>query len=181
MSADPELSPTEQVLSALRRIIRAVDRQSRALLDRCGLTGPQLLLLREVARDPERRLAEIARALHLSQATLSGIVRRLEGRRLLRRERCPADRRQYRLRLTAAGERVLAEAPPQLQEQFSRAFEALPGEEQRRVLGSLQLVVGLMEARDLATAPILATGPLDASGESTESFLEPDAPSPESP
>ena len=66
-------------------------------------------------------------------------------------------------------------APSVLQEHFTRALRGLADWEQYQILASLQRVVALMEARDLETSPFLATGPLDASSESLESFLDPES------
>jgi DNA-binding MarR family transcriptional regulator len=175
---DPGNEPpqiTDEVVAALRRIIRAIDLQSKALVQQCGLTGPQLQLLKELGRRDDRSVGDVARALHLSQATVTGIVDRLESKSLLARTRDPADKRRVRVALTESGRRLLASAPSVLQEHFTRALRDLADWEQHQILASLQRVVTLMEARDLETSPFLATGPLDASIESLESFLDPES------
>jgi DNA-binding MarR family transcriptional regulator len=165
---------TDEVVAALRRIIRAIDLQSRALVQQCGLTGPQLQLLKELGRRDDRGLGEVARALHLSQATITGIVDRLEAKKLISRLRDPTDKRRIRVVLTDSGKQLLESAPPVLQEHFTAALQGLADWEQHQILSSLQRVVALMEARELETSPFLATGPLDASSESLESFLDPE-------
>lgn len=150
-----------QVLVALRRIIRAVDQHSRALIQRCGLTGPQLVVLKEIAEREPISLGELARAVHISQATLTGIVDRLEGRGLLGRRRSEADRRRVMVESTERSRAILASAPPLLHESFVAGFADLPEWEQTQVLASLQRLAALMEARELPAAPILTTGPLD--------------------
>ncbi len=172
---DPSSPITDQVVAALRRIIRAIDLQSRALVQQCGLTGPQLQLLKELGRQDDRSLGEVARALHLSQATITGIVDRLEAKGLVARTRDPLDKRRIRVVLTEAARQLLESAPSVLQEHFTRALQGLAEWEQHQILASLQRVVALMEARELETSPFLATGPLDASSESLESFLDPEA------
>ena len=52
------------------------------------------------------------------------------------------------------------------------SFGRLPDWEQNQILSSLQRIVALMEAGDVEAGPILTTGPLDASPEETEAFLE---------
>jgi hypothetical protein len=47
--ATPELLEDE-IISALRRIVRAVDLHSRRMVEACGLTGPQIVVLREASR-----------------------------------------------------------------------------------------------------------------------------------
>jgi hypothetical protein len=90
------------------------------------------------------------------------------------RSRDARDKRRIRVVLTDDGHEVLGSAPPLLQEHFQQAFEELADWEKHQILSSLQRVVSLMEARELETSPFFATGPLDASSESLESFLDPE-------
>lgn len=174
---DAPASTIVQVVGALRRIIRAVDLHSRVLVQRYRLTGPQLVVLKAISDGRPSSVGEIARTVHLSQATVSGILDRLESRGLVRRARSRDDRRRVVVSLSAAAEETLRSAPPLLQEHFTERFLELDEDEQHRILDSLQRVVSLMEARDLDATPILATGPISASLERTEAFLQgPDRP-----
>jgi DNA-binding MarR family transcriptional regulator len=169
---DAPASVTVQVVEALRRIIRAVDLHSRALVQKYRLTGPQLVVLKAIADGRPSSVGEIARTVHLSQATVSGILDRLESRGLVARTRSADDRRRVVVSLSAAAEETLRSAPPLLQEHFIKRFLELDELEQRGILASLKSVVTLMEARDLDATPILATGPISATLERTEAFLQ---------
>jgi DNA-binding MarR family transcriptional regulator len=162
---------TGQVIAALRRIIRAIDLHSRALVQRYGLTGPQLVILKELLVGAPRSVGELAAAVNLSQATVTGILDRLERKGMVLRERSEADRRKVLVSPTGAAGDALAGAPPLLQEHFTDAFTRLPDWEQSQILSSLQRIVALMEAGDVVAGPILTTGPLDATPEDTEGFL----------
>jgi DNA-binding MarR family transcriptional regulator len=166
------VSVTVQVVEALRRIIRAVDLHSRSLVQKYRLTGPQLVVLKAIAEDRPTSVGQIARAVHLSQATVTGILDRLEARRLVTRIRSQDDRRRVLVSVSAAAEEILRSTPPLLQEHFIKRFLDLDEREQGRILASLQQVVALMEARDLDATPILATGPISATLERTEAFLQ---------
>jgi DNA-binding MarR family transcriptional regulator len=170
--ADAPASVTVQVVEALRRIIRAVDLHSRSLVQKYRLTGPQLIVLKAIADGKPSSVGEIARTVHLSQATVSGILDRLESRSLVTRTRSRDDRRRVVVSLSADAEEKLRSAPPLLQEHFIQRFLALDEVEQRGILASLKRVVALMEARDLDATPILATGPISATLERTEAFLQ---------
>jgi DNA-binding MarR family transcriptional regulator len=159
------------VMSALRRIIRAIDLQSRSLVQRVGLTGPQLVVLKELLDNSPCAVGKLARAVNLSQATVTGILDRLERKAMVTRIRSTDDRRKVLVSHTEAAREALAGAPPLLQEHFIDAFGRLPDWEQHQVLSSLQRVVALMEAGEVEAGPILTTGPLDASPEGTEAFL----------
>jgi len=72
------------------------------------------------------------------------------------------------LRVTQAGETLLVDTPPLMQEAFVEAFDGLEDWEKSMILSSLQRMVALMDARRIQAAPILATGPLDSSDEHTD-------------
>ncbi len=167
--SDPEIA--SRVMAALRRIIRAIDLHSRSLVQRFGLTGPQLLVLKTLAVGAPRTVTAIAEAVNLSQATVTGILDRLERKGMVTRTRSDADRRKVLVTPTLRAEQALAAAPPLLQEHFVTAFAHLSDWEQTQILSSLQRIVALMEAGDLEAGPILTTGPVDAGPEETGEFL----------
>jgi DNA-binding MarR family transcriptional regulator len=149
----------DDVLISLRRILRATSIHSRKLGRSVGITAPQLMVLRAVNANDGLTASEVARAVSLSQATITTIVSRLEERGLLARERSSVDRRRVHVSLTAAGRDVLTEAPQPLQESFSRRFEALPRWEQHQLVSSLERVAAMMDAEDLDAAPLLTDDP----------------------
>ena len=163
---------TEMVVVALRRIIRAIDLRSRFLVTSYGLTGPQLMVLKELSVHGGVYVAELTRAIHLSQPTVTGILDRLEKRALVRRQRSDQDRRRVQVWLTGDGERLLADAPPLLQEEFTGEFSRLEDWEQTQILSALQRVVLMMEAKHIEATPILTTGPVSATPERTRAFLD---------
>lgn len=154
------LTTEEQILVALRQIIRAVDLHSRQLVDRAGLTGPQLVLLRAAVRLQKPSAGELARAIHLSQATVTGILDRLEKRGLIERVRSGRDRRSIFVQITPQGEAQLRAAPSGLQEQFLQELGRLEHWEQTNILATLQRIVSMMEAEHVEASPVLVTGPV---------------------
>lgn len=148
----------QDVLRSLRRIIQAVDLYSRKLASQHGLTGPQLVCLREIRRHGPMNPGFLARSVSLTPPTVSGILDRLEARGLLTRQRRNRDKRQVLVRLTEEGERVLGQTPLPLQELFTRRLGALPEGRRMAIAKALQQVVELMEAEDIDAAPLLARG-----------------------
>ncbi len=160
-TAEKTLPVSEAVLVALRRIMRAIDLHSRQLVQRLGVTGPQLIVLQELSRSGAVPVGSLARAVSLSHATVTGIVTRLERGGLVERRADEEDRRRVLVDLTPKGETLLATAPLPIQQSFITAFERLEEWERSLILSSLQRVGGMMEASGLDAAPILATGPID--------------------
>lgn len=168
-----EMSHVEEgILRSLRRITRAIDLHSRHLAGSFGLTGPQLVCLRSVGQHEGIPPSGLAKEVELSQATVTGIVDRLEAQRLLVRARDDRDRRRVSLRLTDAGRNLLDRAPSPLQDQFVQRLAQLPEQEQRTIDSTLRKVVDMMGAEALDAAPLLATGPVDATASQLEELLD---------
>ena len=104
------LKSTPNVLE-LMRVIWALDHalqsRSKAMANAIGITGPQRFVLRVVELNPGIASGALADYLHLHPSTLTGVLQRLERRRLLSRRRDPSDARRVLLELTAGGRRVL--------------------------------------------------------------------------
>ncbi len=148
----------EDILRALRRVIRAVDLYSRRLIAEYGLSGPQLQCLRQLEASGALPTGELAAAMSLTPATVCGILDRLEARGLVLRERQAHDKRRVVVRLSDEGRTVVDRAPPSLQDSFLARLRALPSAEQAQLRQSLTKLVGMMAAAELDAAPILASG-----------------------
>ncbi len=97
----------DEVLIAIRRIIQAIDLHSRHLVRQFGLTGPQLIVLQEISRLGEVSVGEIAKAISLGQATVTGILERLENRGLIIKQRSKNDKRRVLVQATSASKQLL--------------------------------------------------------------------------
>lgn len=162
----------QDVLIALRRVIRATDLHSRQLVKSVGLTAPQLLLMLTLRDKGGVPVGELATEISLSQATVTSILDRLEKRRLVQRERSQQDKRKVFAYLTDHGMEVLKDAPTPLQASFIRQFRDLHDWEQTMIISSLQRVAQMMDAEHIDASPVLDVGALDRQSEyrSEENF-----------
>ena len=151
----------DEVLVALRRIIRATDLHSRQLSKVSGLTSPQLLILQLLRQHAELTVGEVAQRVSLSQATVTTIIDRLEKRALVKRERGSSDKRKVYVYLTDAANAVLLDAPKPLQESFVQQFQDLHDWEQTMILSALERVAYMMDAQHIDASPVLDIGRLD--------------------
>lgn len=148
----------ESILRSLRRITRAIDLYSRQLAKQYRLTGPQLVCLRYVRRHGPVTPSELAEAVSLSQATITGIIDRLHAQGLVTRDRSDEDRRRVIVALTDQGRQLVDSLPSPLQERFAKRLESLPEGNQQVIDEILKQIVAMMEAEDLAAAPVLQAG-----------------------
>jgi DNA-binding MarR family transcriptional regulator len=118
-SLPPEASLESSILRSLRRIHRAVAVQGRRLVEGYQVTMPQLLCLRQLAALGTTSPGVLAAELGVSQATISGMIDRLEARGYVRRSRSSIDKRKVMLDLTERGTKLETAAPSLLQEKLT--------------------------------------------------------------
>jgi DNA-binding MarR family transcriptional regulator len=135
-----------RVLTAIRRIVHAVDRHSRTVEKAAGLTLPQFVVLAAVRAQGEVTSTRLSAAVSLSPATVTLILDNLEARGLIERYRNLEDRRVVHSRLTARGADVLARAPRFLHERFAQRFAELAPTRQEAMLRTLEEVADMMGA-----------------------------------
>lgn len=160
------MSNVQEVLIALRRVIRATDMHSRQLVKSAGLTSPQIVLLQAIQEAGEMTIGEAAQRVNLSQATVTSILDRLEKRGLIQRIRSVTDKRKVYVSLSEQGLETLSAAPMPLQRNFVKQFEALQDWEQQMILASLQRIAHMMDAEQIDASPYLEVGDIDREHES---------------
>lgn len=137
--------PESDILDSLRRISRALDVFSHSLAARFHLTVPQLVCLRALLDAPAQTPGQLAREVVLSQATVTGILDRLEARGFIERRRDGLDRRRVLLYVTAAGRKAAALAPASLHQRLAGNLVNLPLDERQRIADVLRQVAAMME------------------------------------
>jgi len=161
----------ESILLSVRRIMRAIDMHSSYLARQYGLTSPQLICLKKLSGEKEMTPGRLSREVHLSHATVTGIISRLEKKGLLQRTRSTADGRSYLIRLTDSGLSMIQSAPSMLQDQFMHELSQLADWEKTMILSSLQRITFMLNVESIDAAPVLTTGPVEAAVEKITEFF----------
>ena len=97
------MDPVLEFIRVMWSVDHELQRISKRMVGRLGLTAPQRLALRFIGLHPDLTLTALAELLHLHPGTVTGIVKMLEREGLVARERSTEDTRRVHLRLTAAG------------------------------------------------------------------------------
>jgi DNA-binding HxlR family transcriptional regulator len=126
----------------------ALQRMSKQMNRSIGLTGPQRLVVRLLGRNPGLSAGQLAAELHLDPSTLTGILQRLEGRRLVQREKDPTDARRLRLSLTPKGQTFDGPTPGTIEAALTRAMESHGPRDVKAARNLLSAI-----ARELDAAP----------------------------
>ena len=151
-----ETDRSAELLTSIRKIIRAVDLHSKVLLKKYGLTGSQLMILNEIGKSNELIVTEIAKHISLSQATVTTILDRLELQGFIVRKRGQSDKRKVYIEASQKTKDILASKPSLLQADFIDRFAHLKDWEQTLLLSSLQRIASMMDSGHLEAEPVLA-------------------------
>lgn len=146
--------PLGGVLDFLR-LVWAVDhrlqRTSKQMERRLGITGQQRFTLRLVGRFPGITAGQLAEALGVHPSTITGISKRLQKRGLLARRADPHDRRRTFLALTEAGRALNVDPSGTVEGAVARVLSELPPAKvaaAREVLGALSAALGPATEQD---------------------------------
>lgn len=118
--ADDLLTLDRQMCFALYSASLAMTKLYKPLLAKLDLTYPQYLVMLVLWERDGIRVSGLKERLYLDYGTLTPLIKRLEARGLLIRQRSPEDERQVIVRLTEEGRALRAEAG-QIPEQVASA------------------------------------------------------------
>lgn len=140
MEEQAELPETLQFIRLLWQLDHALNKRSRRLLRDSGVTAPQRFLIKVVGMRPGCSPGELARFLHVTPATVTRVVQRMESAGFLRREADPEDSRRVCLHLTPRGRRVDERCTEPSESPVSKVLRATPRarlQETERLLAAL--------------------------------------------
>lgn len=153
-----DLDRTDISLIALRRILRATEMYARDLAREAGLTAVQLRVLQIVAEKGRATPTDLSQRMGVTMATVSALIKKLEGKNLLTRHRSTTDRRQMDLEITDEGLSKVQVAPDALQQKYVKQFESLEEWEQAMIVAVLERVASMLDAEEIDASPVLAVG-----------------------
>ena len=132
-SCEPAAAPTllgldDMLCFAAYSASLAFNRFYKPMLDRMGLTYPQLLAMTVLWREGDQTVGRLGERLFLESNTVTPLIKRLEAAGLVTRTRDKTDERVVRISLTEAGRALAAEAvclPEAVQSATELAPEAM--------------------------------------------------------
>jgi DNA-binding MarR family transcriptional regulator len=136
-----------EVLTQFRVVFRTIRRHYQDVEQRSGITGALLWALSEIAGRPGCLPGELARALAIHQSTASNLLRRLEARGLVIRQRRSGDQRKVQLFATRKGLKVLKAAPQPLIGVLQQALSDLPASNLRALHAQLARLIKAMRIK----------------------------------
>lgn len=113
------LKISNQLCFPIYALSKEITNQYRPLLEKLDLTYPQYLVMLVLWEHQKLSVKEIGEKLHLDSGTLTPLLKRLETKEIVKRERCKHDERIVEISLTEKGNALKIDAaciPVQLME-----------------------------------------------------------------
>jgi DNA-binding MarR family transcriptional regulator len=138
----PFRTPHQEAAIALLRTADVVRRRISAVIERAGITGQQYNVLRIVRGAGEAGIPTLDIAKRMIERTpgITRLLDRLENRQLVRRERCPSDRRQVLCWITPAGLEVIAQLEKPVTQADKEVIQGLDVAELRHLIDYLDRI-----------------------------------------
>lgn len=135
-------SPAQEAILALYRTSDMLRRRFSQLIEPHGISLQQYNVLRILrgAGNTGTPTLDIADRMIEMTPGVTRLLDKLETKRLVRRERCPEDRRQVLCWITESGLRLLAELDKPLAVAGVKSMEPLPGAEQQALIRTLEKI-----------------------------------------
>jgi DNA-binding MarR family transcriptional regulator len=115
-------------------------------LERLDLTPPQFYVLATIGYAGGLPFGEIGEKMMVTVSNLTGIVDRLEEKKLVVRERDVHDRRVVRVTLTDRGLKVYRNTIPVFEKSISQFFSPLNKTQQKELAGLLRKLIRITSA-----------------------------------
>lgn len=148
---------TLDIIVSIRKIVRSLNLESKAIQKDFGLSITQLLCLGHLQSSPDYRSTqrELMKLLSLNSSTVSGILKRLEKRGYIARISSESDKRSKTITLTASGIHLLEETPNILHDRLAERLNILSLEDKEMVQKSLNIIISAMEIKEMDASPLL--------------------------
>jgi DNA-binding MarR family transcriptional regulator len=152
--------PTSAIIADFQATMSQIKCASSERLLRLGVSMAQMHILFTLQRRGEMTMSQLADFLNVSLSNATGLIDRLEERGYIERDRVATDRRIVLVRVTAAGELMLAEVDALSDALLRSVLERLPGSQLRGVAHAISALrvavdstIGTIPGRHLASTP----------------------------
>lgn len=127
---------TDAVMTASRALVAVAARSLADAEGRVSLAQYRVLVV--LATRGPQRTADLAAALAVNPSTATRVCDTLVAKRLIRRQRATADRREVRLALSASGRRLVEQVVQRRRREITRIVAHVPPGSRRLVVDALR-------------------------------------------
>jgi len=150
-----------ELMISIRKIVRAVNLESKIIEKDFGLSIPQLLTLKFLKNELEFKstMKLLKEHLSLNASTVTGIITRLETKGFVARLPNPNDKRSTPIVLTSRGNELVSKTDESLHERMYKKSLRVSEDEFNQIIVSLETLIELFDINDIDASPIIS-GPI---------------------
>lgn len=134
------MNEIEKIIASTFELQRAIKKKMMNMDPAAGVNLHQMHTLRFIDEQPKLTMSKLADTLHISQASATPLIARLQKMGLVQRKTDPKNRKLVRLVLTPKGKEQLKKAFQMCQKQLKEIFSFIPKKDQpvfARILAEL--------------------------------------------
>jgi DNA-binding MarR family transcriptional regulator len=147
-------SVIQDLVWSIRRLVRAVYLDSQKISKRYGLTGPQSAVVRNLYNNGPMSSADLSRNLFVTPSNITGIIDRLEKKRLVERIKKKGDRRVALITLTNSGKELSKTLPDPIMKKFIAELADLEPEHVQLLAMAMNQILNLIDTEEVEEEPL---------------------------
>jgi len=149
LSVDEMQPLIREIIHQIRRLMQAGSLYSKELNKKHQVSAAQLNCLLALYEAGAMPSSQIARHIFVKPSTVTGIIDRLEQKKLVQRVRSSPDRRVITIELTEEGKKLAENAPPPIQQKIMDGLRSLSLSDAEKILNGLQALTHMLDVQDL--------------------------------
>ena len=139
----------KEVIFLIRKLMHGAELYTKELNKKYSITSAQLNCLLALHENGPLPPSQIARRMMVNSSTVTGVIDRLEQKKLVRRQRNSPDRRIINIQLTPDGKKMSEVAPPPIQQRVVDGLQQLSSNELNQIIRSLTKLTKMLDLQDL--------------------------------
>jgi len=147
-------SVIQDLVWSVRRLVRAVYLDSQKISKRYGLTGPQSAVIRNLYNNGPMSSADLSRNLFVTPSNITGIIDRLEKKKLVERIKKEGDRRVALITLTDTGKELSKTLPDPIMKKFITELADLEPEHVQLLAMAMNQILNLIDVEEIEGEPL---------------------------
>ena len=149
MSTPQRRDDIPKVLDALRSIVQALRCSARHTEQELGVSSAQLYVLQELQDVPSLSINQLAERTYTHQSSVSMLVAKLVGSRLVSRTAAKSDARMAAISLTPAGRAMVKRSHGSAKARLVKGLEAMSRADLRTLSANLETLTTLLQPAEI--------------------------------
>lgn len=139
----------KEIIFLIRKLMHGAELYTKELNKKYSITSAQLNCLLALHENGPLPPSQIARYMMVNSSTVTGVIDRLEQKRLVSRQRNSPDRRIINIQLTPDGKKMAEVAPPPIQQRVVDGLQQLSSNQLNQIILSLTKLTRMLDLQDL--------------------------------